>query len=210
MNEPEVKDRIIKGAAELFVRYGVRSITMDDIAHHLGISKKTLYQHFSDKDDIVASAMNSYITKRCVEFEGLRAKVGNAIEELVLMSERLKESVKNANPSMLFDLQKYHQRAWEMWKTYRNKYIRESLMKNLKEGIEQGYYREDINPEIVATIRLEMVQIGFDEQIFPRDEFSIGEVQMQLLEHFTQGILTSKGKKLYDKYKMEVAENGSD
>jgi AcrR family transcriptional regulator len=209
MNEPGIKDRIIKGAGELFVRYGVRSITMDDIAHHLGISKKTLYQHFSDKDDIVASAMSSYISKRCTEFESLRSKVANAIEELVLMSERLKESVKNANPSMLFDLQKYHQRAWELWKTYRNKYIRESLMKNLKEGIQQGFYREDIDPEIVATIRLEMIQIGFDEHIFPREEFSVAEVQTQLLEHFTQGILTSKGKKLYDKYKTELAESAN-
>lgn len=210
MNEPDIKDRIIKGAGELFVRYGVRSITMDDIAHHLGISKKTLYQHFSDKDDIVATAMDSYIEKRCVEFEGVKAKVKNAIEELVLMSERLKESVKNANPSMLFDLQKYHQKAWEKWKTYRNKYIRESLMKNLREGIAEGYYREDLNPEIVATIRLEMIQLGFDEQIFPKDEFSATEVQLQLLEHFTQGILTPKGKKLYDRYKMEIAETAND
>lgn len=199
MEELDVNDRIMKGAGELFVRYGVRSITMDDIAHHLGISKKTLYQHFTDKDDIVSAAMHDFISKRCVEFEGVKAKVKNAVEELVLMSERLKESVKKANPSMLFDIQKYHQKAWEMWKNHRNKYIREVLMNNLREGIEQGYYRDDMNPEIVATIRLEMIQLGFDDQVFPKDEFSTAEVQLQLLEHFTQGILTPKGRKLYDK-----------
>lgn len=200
----DIKDRIIEAAKDLFVRYGVRSISMDDIAHNLGISKKTLYQHYADKDDIVTTAVSKYVNHRCTEFDSIKAKVKNPIEELVLMSERLKHSIKNANPSMLFDLQKYHHTAWDLWKSYRNKYIREFLIQNLKEGIDLGYYREDMNPEIIATIRLEMIDLGFDQQIFPKDQYGTTEVQLQLLEHFTQGILTAKGKKLYDKYRMEA------
>ena len=204
MNDVDIKDRIIEGAKELFVRYGVRSITMDDIAHSLGISKKTLYQHYTDKDDIVTTTLKHYINLRCTEFDSIKAKINNPIEELVLMSERLKQSIKNANPSMLFDLQKYHHSAWDLWKTYRSKYMREWLVRNLREGMELGFYREDLNPEIVATIRLELIDLGFDQQLFPKDQFTTTEVQMQLLEHFTQGILTTKGRKLYDKYRGEL------
>ncbi len=205
MNDQDIKDRIIKGAGELFVRYGVRSVTMDDIAHHLGISKKTLYQHFADKDDIVTSAVNIHIRARCKEFENIKTKVKDVVEELVLISARLKESLRAASHSMLYDIQKYHQKAWESWKEYRNSYIRDSVLQNLKEGMEQGYYRDDLNPQIVATIRLELIQLGFNEDIFPREKFTVAEVQGQLLDHFTQGILTAKGKKLYDKYKMDMS-----
>jgi AcrR family transcriptional regulator len=178
---------------------------MDDIAHNLGISKKTLYQHYADKDDIVTTALKNYVNSRCTEFASIKAKINNPIEELVLMSERLKQSIKNANPSMLFDLQKYHHVAWDLWKTYRNEYIRESLVRNLREGIELGFYREDLNPDIIATVRLELIDLGFDQQVFPKDQFTTTEVQMQLLEHFTQGILTTKGRKLYEKYRADLS-----
>lgn len=204
MNDQDIKDRIMSGAGELFVRYGVRSVTMDDIAHHLGISKKTLYQHFADKDDIVTSSMEIYINKRCGEFEKVKAKVKDAIEELVVLSQRMRESLKSANSSLLYDIQKYHRNAWDAWMRYRNTYIRDSVIQNLREGIEQGFYRDDIQPEIIATIRLELIQLGFDERLFPQQQFSTAEVQEQLLDHFTQGILTTKGKKLYDKYKLET------
>ena len=204
MEELTIKDRILKGAEELFIRYSVRSVTMEEIARHLGISKKTLYQHFADKDDIVSLATEQHINKRCGEFDDIQKKSKDAIQEMVLLSSRMRENMKNANPSMLYDIQKYHPKAWKAWIEYRNKFIRSSMERNLNEGIEQGYYRANINPHIIATIRMEMIQIGFDEQVFPRDEFNTSEVQMQLLDHFTHGILTEKGLKKYNKYQEEL------
>lgn len=201
MEELDVKTKILKGAEELFMRYGVRSITMDEIARHLGISKKTLYQYFLDKDDIVASTTQNHLVRERKQFEQIADESENSVEELVKLSHCLKENLKGMNPSLLFDLQKYHQKAWNIWVEFKNKFIRESVVRNLNKGMSEGLIRAEINPEILAVVRIETVQMGFDDQLFPRDKFNLPQVQMQILEHFIHGLLTDKGKKLYQKYR---------
>lgn len=207
MEETEVKDRILKGAEELFRRYGVRSITMDEIARHLGISKKTIYQYFSDKDDVVCSVTLAHLQIHHKEFEQVAEESKNSVEELVRLSLCLKENLKDMNAAVLFDLQRYHQKAWSMWIDFKRKVIKESVVRNLKKGIVDGYFRKEIDPEILSIMRLEMIQMGFDDQLFPRDRYSLAEVQLNLLEHFIHGLLTDKGRKLYNKYKETITEH---
>lgn len=204
MEEPDVKTKILKGAEELFMRYGVRSITMDEIARHLGISKKTLYQYYVDKDDIVASTTQDHLVNEKKQFDQIAEESANSVEELVKLSHCLRENLKGMNPSLLFDLQKYHHRAWNIWIEFKTKFIRESVVRNLKRGIEQGLFRPELNPDILAVVRIETIQLGFDDQLFPRDKFNLPEVQMQILEHFIHGLLTDKGRKLFMKYKKEI------
>lgn len=204
MEELDVKTKILKGAEELFMRYGVRSITMDEIARHLGISKKTLYQYYVDKDDIVASTTHGHLVNEKKQFDQIAEESANAVEELVKLSHCLRENLKGMNPSLLFDLQKYHHKAWNIWIEFKTKFIRESVVRNLKHGIEHGLYRPEINPEILAVVRIETVQLGFDDQLFPHDKFNLPQVQMQILEHFIHGLLTDKGRKLFTKYRKEI------
>jgi TetR/AcrR family transcriptional regulator, cholesterol catabolism regulator len=201
MEETDVKEKILKGAEELFTKYGVRSISMDDIARHLSVSKKTLYQHFADKEDIVTMACKAHLERSAQEFEQVMASAKNAIDELAKLSVCLKRNMQDLNPSLLFDLQKYHPRAWAEWVNHKNKFIRCSVVRNLKQGIEEGYFRAEIDPEVIASMRLELVQIAFDEEIFPREQFRLPEVQMQIFDHFVYGVVTDKGRKLYQKYK---------
>jgi TetR/AcrR family transcriptional regulator, cholesterol catabolism regulator len=201
MEELDNKEKLLKGAEDLFMRYGLRSVSMDDIARHLGISKKTIYQHFEDKDDVVASVAKAHITRQQVQFDQIANNSKNAIEEMVKLSACLKENMKNINPSLLFDMQKYHQKAWNEWLNFKQKVIRHSIVRSLKQGIEQGYFRSEINVDIVANMRLETVQMAFDHTVFPRDKYSLPEVQSQMFDHFVNGIFTDKGKKLYQKYK---------
>ena len=105
------KEKLLKGAEDLFLRYGLRSVSMDDIARHLGVSKKTIYQHFADKDEVVATVAKSQMERQRDLFESIGKTAKNSVEELVLMSFALKETMKNINPSLLFDMQKYHQKA---------------------------------------------------------------------------------------------------
>lgn len=203
MEERDVKTKLLKGAEELFMRYGVRSITMDEIARHLSISKKTLYQYFADKDDIVASVTNDHLNRERQEYENNTSNAKNAVEELVNLSLCLKENLKGMNPSLLFDLQKYHHRAWQIWTEFKNVFIRDSVVNNLKRGIEEGLYRPEVKPEILAVVRIESVQLGFDEQLFPRDKYDLTGVQLSILEHFIHGLLTDKGRKYYTKYRKE-------
>jgi len=201
MEEQDNKEKLLKGAEDLFMRYGVRSITMDDIARHLGISKKTIYQHFADKDDVVVSVAKSRLEKQRQQFDKVTAESKNSVEEMVKLSYCIKENMRDTNPSVLFDMQKYHQRAWNVWLEFKHKFIRHSIMQSLKRGMDEGYFRSDINTDILVTMRLEVVQMAFDNMIFPRDQFNLTEVQSHLFDHFVYGILTEKGKKLYQKYK---------
>jgi len=201
MEEQDNKEKLLKGAEELFMRFGVRSITMDDIARHLGISKKTIYQHFADKDDVVVSVAKSRLEKQRQQFEKATAESKNSVEEMVKLSYCIKENMRDTNPSVLFDMQKYHQRAWNVWLEFKHKFIRQSVMQSLKRGMEEGYFRADINTDILVIMRLEVVQMAFDNMVFPRDQFNLAEVQTHLFDHFVYGILTDKGKKLYQKYK---------
>lgn len=203
MEEVTIKEKILKGSEELFMRYGVRSISMDDIARHLAVSKKTLYQHFADKEDIVTVACKAHLCRKADQFKSIRKTAKNALEELFQLSVCLKQNMEEINPSLLYDLEKYHPKAWRVWLDYKHKFIGDSVISNLKQGIAEGYFRPELNPEVMATVRLELVQLAFNEEIFPRDRFRLADVQAQIFDHFVFGLLTEKGRKLYLKYKQE-------
>jgi hypothetical protein len=109
--------------------------------------------------------------------------------------------MESINPTLLFDLQKFHPKAWSEWVSHKNEYMQEAIVNNLAQGIEAGYIRPGINPEILAIIRIELVQVAFNNEVFPHSRFKLPEVQEQLFDHFVYGIVTDKGRKLYEKYK---------
>jgi len=203
----EIKQKIAYAANELFMKYGIRSISMDDIARHLGMSKKTIYQHFSDKEDIIILATQAHLNKNWQEFEGIRQSSTNAIDELAKISVFLKKNMEELNPSLLFDLKKYHPKAWNNWQDFKLKCILESVQRNLKQGIEEGYYRPELNVEIISIVRMALIEIAFDDRIFSQEKFKITEVQLQIFDHFVCGIVTEKGKKLYQQYREANHEN---
>jgi len=201
MEERDTKDKILKGAESLFMKYGVRSISMDDIARHLSVSKKTLYQHFADKEDIVIQVCQSHMENNWKKFEAVRQRATNAIDELAMLSVQLKHDLEEMNPALLFDLQKYHPKAWAVWEKYKGVCVNDTMKRNLEQGIQEGYYRPEINAEILGIARMCLAEIAFDEKVFPQDRFKFSEVQMQLFEQFVYGIVTEKGRKLYQKYR---------
>jgi TetR/AcrR family transcriptional regulator, cholesterol catabolism regulator len=201
MEEIETKDKILKGTEELFMKYGIRSVSMDDIARHLTVSKKTLYQHFADKEELVWDVFKNALECDKEIFDSITDRSRDAVEEIALLSVTMKQHMEKINPGLLYDLQKFHPKAWSAWMDFKNKFIRQSVIRNLKQGIAEGYYRDDINPEIMAVIRIESVQFPFNPELFPREKFKLVVVQEHLLEHFIQGLLTDKGRKLFSKYK---------
>lgn len=203
MEEQDNKERILRGAEELFMRYGVRSVSMDDIARHLSISKKTIYQYFTDKDEVVTMVAIAHLSQEQREFDEVFTKSKDSIDEMVGLSNCLRVNLKKINPSMLFDMQKYHPKAWGAWLSFKNDFMRMSIKRSLTRGIQDGYFRPEINSEILATSRLEQVEMGFRDDLFPTDQFDFMEVQIQLLEVFIYGLLTEKGRKLYQTYKLK-------
>jgi AcrR family transcriptional regulator len=199
----QTRDKILQGALELFLKYGIRSVSMDDIARHLSISKKTIYQYFVDKDDIVTQATANHMVHTKADFDNLTKVSKNALDELMRIQMFMRKNMQDMNPSLLFDLKKYHSKAWTAWLDHKNKDIRESVVRNLKQGMEEGLYRGNLNPEILAVLRIESIQWVYDGQVVPTDKFKLVDVQTQMLDHFMYGLLTEKGRKLYEKYKQE-------
>ncbi|QSE96960.1 TetR/AcrR family transcriptional regulator [Fulvivirga lutea] len=204
-----IEEKIIAGAAELFHKYGIRSVSMDDIARHLSISKKTIYQYYKDKNEIVSLSLKLHMDMNKQEYDEVFKESENALEELSKVSKCMRKDFKDMNPSLLFDLQKYHPKAWEMWTKFKNEYIKNQVQTNLERGVKEGYYRKEINPEALARLRVEEVQLAFDETVYPKDQFNFKELQLLFFDHFVHGIVTPKGKELYDKYLQQAlkAEN---
>jgi TetR/AcrR family transcriptional regulator, cholesterol catabolism regulator len=196
----EIKDRIIAKAREQFFRYGVKSVTMDDIANELGISKKTIYQHFEDKDELVYQLMLAEMAQDKCDWEELGKTSENVIEKTVKSMDLLKQTLTEMNPSTLFDIKKYHPKTWILFQEHKEVFIFESIKADLLEGIEQGFFRHDIKVDILAKMRIEQVEVGFDPHLFPANKFSLIEVELTMLDHFIRGILTEKGLQVYQEY----------
>ncbi len=196
----ESREEIVKTAEDLFLTYGVRSVTMDDISRKLAISKKTIYQHYKDKDEIVCRVTKRVLKREKEMISATKEQAHNAIHELVMISRYLKEHAQTINPSVLFDLQKYHREAWCIYLKFKEIVFLQAIRETLQRGIQEGYFRKDIDVEVLSILRIEEIQLTFDNQVFPRDQFDNREVQLQLFEHFIRGIVTPEGIALIHQY----------
>jgi TetR/AcrR family transcriptional regulator, cholesterol catabolism regulator len=204
MEDQEVKDKILAGAEALFMKYGIRSVSMDDIARQLSVSKKTLYQHFADKDELVTIMSQGHMKREVKEYEEITNASENSIDELNKISLQIKCDMEDMNPSLLYDLQKFHPKAWALWLDHKNDFIKSSIVRNLKQGISEGYFRPEINPEVMGISRLILIEAAFDGNLFPKEKFNLVELQSQFFDHFVYGLCTDKGRKLYEKYKQNT------
>lgn len=196
----EIKERIIAKAREQFFRYGVKSVTMDDIAGELGISKKTIYQHFEDKDAIVHQLMMAEMANDKCEWNDLDGSSNNVIEKIVKSMDIIRKAFAEINPSAFFDIKKYHPKTWQLFQDHKQNFVMDSIRKELLQGIEEGFFRADIKVEILVRMRLEQIEIGFDPHLFPPNKFSLIEVELTMLDHYIRGILTPKGLEVYQEF----------
>ncbi len=203
----DVKKRIIEEAGNLFFKYGVKRITMDEVSNRLGMSKKTVYQYFKDKNELVSEATRLHLEKEKVEFDDIYQNSSNSIDELYSVSKCVRKSINDLNPTVLFDLKRFYPRSYSHWLEFKEDHVFQSIINNLERGIKDGHFRKDLNTEVLANLRLWEIQSLFDSESFPREKFDFREVQMQLFNHFVFGIVTEKGRKLYTEY-IEKEKNG--
>jgi len=180
---------------------------MDDISKKISISKKTIYQHYKDKEEIVCLVTERVLQKERDKLFGIKEIAENAIHEIVLVSQYLRDYSQNVNHSILFDIQKYHAQAWEIYLKFKESVFLHSLTDTLQKGIDEGFFRKEINVNVLARLRIEQVQMASDSDIYPYEKFNFKEVQIQLFEHFMHGILTDKGRKRLAHYSENVLTN---
>ena len=208
MTDVETKQRIQTAAHDLVMQYGIRSVSMDDIASNLGMSKKTIYQYFKDKDELVEAVVDGVIdTNQCV-CNADREKADNAVHEIFLVMEMMVEMFKTMNPSILFDMQKYHPAAFKKFQLHRNDYLYNVCRQNLERGIKEELFRPEINMDILARYRVETMLTAFNPEFQRSVKQSLLIIEQEIIIHYLFGLVSLKGYKLVLKY-MEKKEKES-
>lgn len=192
--------RIRDAAHALFMQYGLKSVSMDDISARLGVSKKTLYKHFSDKESLVEAVVLAIIQKNEARCEADKKISANAIHAIFLAMNMMEELFQHMNPSVLFDLMKYYPKAYQVFYKHKNQYLVPIYTENFQRGIQEGLYRSDIRIDIMARFRVESVLIPFQPEFQQSVKTSLTEAAAELSVHFLYGIVTPKGYKLIEKY----------
>lgn len=199
----EPKERIQAKADELFMRYGIRSVSMDDIAAQLAISKKTVYQFYADKDELVDAVVDNELKKGQKDCTQCRSISKDAVEEIFITMEQIAEQFRNMNPMVLFDLEKFHPAAFQKFLKHKNEFLLEVIRKNMERGIREELFRPEINVDVLSKFRLESMMIAFNMMVFPPRKYNLIEVTQEIIEHYLYGLATLKGHKLILKYKQE-------
>jgi AcrR family transcriptional regulator len=202
------KTRIITESKALFMKLGIRSVSMDDIASQLGISKKTIYQLFADKDELVDQIIEADIQQIQTDCNKCCETSIDAIDEIFKTMEMIVAQFRNMNPMVIFDLQKYHHRSFEKFMQHRNTFLLEIITNNLERGLKEGLYRENIKIDILARFRLESMMLAFNMDLFPPTTFNALEVTLEIIQHFLYGLSTEKGYQLINEYKTRKLTNG--
>ncbi len=194
----EQQEKWLKRVEETFLRYGVKSVTMDDVARELGISKKTLYQWVPNKSELVQRVLAYFMQQEQEQCEARKQAACNAVEEIFLVIEATARRMQLMKANVVYDLQKYHREAWEKLREYQQGFLYGVVRTNLERGIREGLYRSDLNVDITARLHIATVFQLFDEDLFPRALYSRQELFKHYLTHYLHGITSEKGLRLLD------------
>jgi AcrR family transcriptional regulator len=191
-----VEEKLIQilGKVEtVFWRYGVKSVTMDDIAKELKISKKTLYRFVKDKSDLVVKVLEGHCELDKVVVHDAIENAENAIDELMHVSEMLGQKLQQINPSFHYDLEKYYPKAWTVFSEHKENFILNCVKQNLERGVKEGIYRDNLNAEVISQLYIHKIDCIFDSAIFPVGKFTFFEVFLELMRYHIRGVSNEKG-----------------
>ncbi len=206
MTEFEISERIKQTAHDLVMQYGIRSVSMDEIATTLGISKKTIYQHFADKDELVEAVIQDVVrfNQQCCSKDREQSK--DAIHEIFLAMEMMQEMFQDMNPAIIFELEKFHPKAFKIFLDHKYNFLSNVLLENIHRGRQEGLVRDDFDEEVIVKLRIETILLPFNIKLFPKNKYQLVELGNQFTEHYLYGIASAKGCKLIVKYKQDSSK----
>ena len=186
-------EELLQKISKLYFQFGIRSVTMDDLARELGVSKKTLYVHFKDKDDIVDKVMMYQLQNHRCDMEFLEIKNKNAIDQLLCVSKFLIHHVQKIHPSINYDLMKYYPKIWQKVIVYKNETIYNRIKTNIVRGIEEGMYRDDFNVEVIAKLYVLRLDMAIDDEWLVKKKLTLNEIFNNIFIYHIRGIASKKG-----------------
>ncbi|WP_422858402.1 TetR/AcrR family transcriptional regulator [Flagellimonas sp. S174] len=191
-----MREKILHKATELFLNLGFKSVTMDDLANEMGISKKTIYTHFENKTKLVEETTMDlfwFISNGIDEIVALKK---NPIKELYEIKRFAMNHLKGEKSSPQYQLQKYYPRLHHSLKKKQFEVMQDCVLDNIKRGVEMGIYRDNLNVEFVARIYFSGAISIKDNDLFPMTIFSNSQLEDDFLEYHLRGVVTPKGRKI--------------
>lgn len=195
----ELHDRIVEEGTKQFFQYGIRNVTMDDIAVSLGISKRTVYETFKDKGELVEICIKKLTIGQDKKFHRVVSESGNVIEAIFVFMREGVKAVNATNPVFFKDLEKLYPQLWKRQEQEGMKKRYDLSTKLLTQGVSEGLFRKDLNIDIISKLFYQQMNLLVDDNIFPRDKYDRVEVFENMIINFTRGISTSKGIEIIDK-----------
>lgn len=204
----EKHNELILQACGIFMQYGIRSVTMDDLARHLGVSKKTIYQVVKDKNELVLKCVELNRNIDQCNVSSICGQNLNAIDELFEISKMVVEQLSGVHPSIFYDMEKYHRDAWGALQHHKQSYIYDCIRGNLLKGIEQGMYRDDLHVDVIAKIYVSRIDDLWNGSIFPPDKYKLPEIYLEMFRYHIRGVASQEGiNYLIEKVKHEKSKN---
>jgi len=191
-------EKILEGCEKLFRKFGIKSLSMDDIARELGMSKKTIYLHVSDKNDLVIKTFAHILNLNESKCSKIHDNSLNPVEEILFLSRSISEETKGINPTVFYDLRKFYPEAWLLFENHSNQFIYIQIKDNLSKGKVQGFYRTDINEDIIARLYISMVQTISNPELFSNIDYNFSNVYNEMIKYHFHGICTDKGREIFN------------
>ena len=188
-----MRDKILHKSQELFLNLGFKSVTMDDIAREMGISKKTIYVHFPNKTKLVEATTLHMFETISQGIDCICALKKNPIEEIFDIKEFVMDHLKNEKSSPQYQLQKYYPKIFATLKSKQFEVMQSCVTENLNRGLELGLFRDNINIEFISKIYFSGMMVIKDRAFFPLKNFSMQTLMNNYLEYHLRGICTPKG-----------------
>lgn len=186
-------------AREHFYKYGMKRVTMDELASKAGVSKKTLYENFKDKNSLISAILDEDIALHKKVIKDINLHSDNAVDEIVKTMQYMADFFAVINPEMFYDLRKYHYDNWKTFEKFKEVFVYGCIERNLTRGIDEQLYRKMINTKLYARLRVAQMDMIFGGEVFSGPQFNFVEVHVEIIKHFLYGIATLKGHKMINK-----------
>lgn len=190
---------ILRECSHLFIKYGLRSLSMDDICREIGISKKTLYQYVENKTDLIAQTLGFVVNDAVTAVENTSREGGNAIDQLLNVSRKVCSEMQHFNPSITFDMQKYYPELYRKFNHDKKDLIFKQIVINMNQGISEGLYRDDLPVELVARLYVQKLEYINDPDFLNSEDFSFSNMFQVMFDNHIRGISNNRGLEYYEK-----------
>ncbi len=194
------KQKLFSTVESLFMKYGIKSITMDDVSKELGISKKTLYQYVENKKDLIDKVMQQNFANELRDIGEIHQNSKDAIDEMLQVSKHVTQQLREMHPSVVYDLQKYYRESWQEMEKFHEEFIYGQIKQNIERGQQEGLYRLDLDPDIIAKLYVSKTMVIVDESTFPLREYNRETLFLEYIFYHIRGIASLKGLKLLEKH----------